>query len=95
MLLSADLQNRKKLRVGETKELTDNTYAAGTGVAFDTVVRLIYRAYSLTLAFASTMDVAAGTTVDLQRVMVDAADFGVLGTILEVANAMAAFFLSR
>jgi len=70
--------------------VTLNTYAAGAGVAFDTVVRLICRACSLTLDFASTM--AAGTTVDLHRPMVDTTDFGAHGTrILDAGNAMVAF----
>lgn len=78
--------------MGEKRGLTINTYAVGAGVAFDTVVRLICRACSLTLDFASTIDVAAGTTVDLQRTMVDTADFGAFGTRnLDTGNAMVAF----
>ena len=71
------------------KRVTNNSYA-GAGVAFVTVVRLICRACSLTLDFASTIeDVAVGTTVDLQRLMVD---FGAIGTrILDTCNAMTAF----
>lgn len=75
------------------EKVTNNTYAgAGAGAAFDTVVRLICRACSLTLDFASTIeDVAAGTTVDLHRIMVD---FGATGRrILDTCKAMTAFFL--
>ena len=71
------------------KRVINNSYA-GAGAAFVTVVRLICRACSLTLDFASIIeDVAVGTTVDLHRLMVD---FGATGTrILDTCNAMAAF----
>ena len=71
----------------------NDTYAEGAGVAFDTVLRLINRACSLTFGFASTIeDVAAGTTVDLQRLKVETADFDALGMrILDAGNVMAAF----
>lgn len=88
MLLSADLE--RKLSFEGEKRVTKNSYT-GAGVAFETVVRLIFRACSLTLNFASTIEeVAAGTTVDLHRLMVD---FGATGTrILDACNAMT-FFL--
>lgn len=74
------------------KDQVDNTYATGAGVAFDTVVRLICRACSLTLDFASTIeDGTAGTIVDLHRLMVDAADFGTPTRILDTGNAMPLF----
>lgn len=69
---------------------SNNSSYAGAGVAFDTVVRLICRACSLTLDFASTIeDVAEGTTVDLHRLIID---FCATGTrILEACNAMSVF----
>ena len=76
------------------KGLTDDTYAVGAGVAFDIVVRLICRACSLTLDFASTIE-AAGTTVDWHRPMVADADFGGHGMrILDAGNAILIFVLS-
>ena len=77
------------------KGLTDDTYAVGARVAFDIVVRLICRACSLTLDFASTIEkLAAGTTVDWHRPMVADADFGAPGMrILDAGNAILIFFV--
>ena len=52
------------------------------------------RACSLTLNFASTIkDVAAGTTVDLHRLMADAVDLGAPTRILDTGNAMSFEFV--
>lgn len=69
------------------KEVTSNTYT-GAGEAFDTVVRLICRACSFTLDFASIIEDV--DTVDLHRLMVDSslrASGGIFGT----GSAMTAF----
>ena len=68
------------------KRATSNTYA-GAGVAFDTVLRLICRACSFTLDFASIIeDVAA---VDLHRKMVYSSATGT--RILDTGSAMTTF----
>ena len=70
-----DVYKRYKFREVSTRK---NTYAAGAGVAFATVDRLILRTCSCTLDFASTIEMGpAGATVDLHRTI---AVFGVEGT---------------
>jgi len=72
----------------EFQQEKKETYAAGAGVAFATVDRLILRTRSCTLNFASAIEMGpAGATVDLHRTI---AVFGAEGTriLLVVGNAM-------
>ena len=68
------------------------TYVVGAGVAFNAVDRLMLRACSRTLFFASIMENALDTAVDLHRTMV--AVFGAV-TALVAGNAMLGLFGRR
>ncbi len=66
------------------------TYVVGAGVAFKAVDRLMLRAYSRTLVFASIMENALDAAVDLHRTMV-----AVFGAALAAGNAILGLFLEE
>jgi len=64
------------------------TYTEGVGVAFATEERLIWRACSRTLDFASTMDELAIAEVERQRTKKAVGFFWLAGTRIRVERAI-------